>query len=271
MKPEGWDGWGTIHVFPDGVLRMVISDESGCRLSVSDDDGRSWSKPVEMALPPPPDGVKRLHPAPPTNLADGSVVIFGYGGHESSLPAAVIHTWGSHHCQAYATRTTDNGQTWSPWVNIDGTTATDGTPGQGNLDFTEICCAQTGDGDLMAFIRPIYSPWMWETWSTDGGASWTPAVRGPFPGYATSNMLRMSSGAILVAHRMPGCTVHLSWDDGVTWDQGTMIDSAIWVMGGMVELEPDVALYVYHDSFESLMRSQRIRVTSDGIEPIREG
>ena len=70
---------------------------------------------------------------------------------------------------------------------------------------------------------------------------------------------------------MPGCTVHLSWDDGVTWDQGTMIDSAIWVMGGMVELEPDVALYVYHDSFESLMRSQRIRVTSDGIEPIREG
>jgi hypothetical protein len=40
-------------------------------------------------------------------------------------------------------------------------------------------------------------------------------------------------------------------------------------MGSMIEVEPDVVLYVYWDSFESLMRAQFIRVTPDGLEPVR--
>ena len=78
-----------------------------------------------------------------------------------------------------------------------------------------------------------------------------------------------SGGAILVAHRMPSMTIHCSWDDGHTWDQGTMIDAAIWVMGGMVEVEPDVVLYIYFDSHESLMRAQFIRVTREGLIPVK--
>jgi len=41
------------------------------------------------------------------------------------------------------------------------------------------------------------------------------------------------------------------------------------VMGGMVEVEPDVVLYVYFDSHESLMRAQFIRVTREGLVPLR--
>jgi hypothetical protein len=80
-------------------------------------------------------------------------------------------------------------------------------------------------------------------------------------------MLRTGSGRILVAHRLPGCTINASMDDGLTWDQGTMIDSAIWVMGSMLEVDEDLVLYVYYDSFESLMRAQFIRVTEEGLLP----
>jgi len=120
----------------------------------------------------------------------------------------------------------------------------------------------------LALIRPIYSPWRWETWSDDGGVTWGPCIRGAFPGYATPNMLKTTSGAILVAHRMPSLTIHCSLDDGVTFDQGTMIDSGLWCMGSMIEVEPDPVLYAYMDSFESLMRAQFIRVTATGLEPV---
>jgi hypothetical protein len=48
-----------------------------------------------------------------------------------------------------------------------------------------------------------------------------------------------------------------------------MIDSAIWAMGWMVEVEPDVVLYVYYDSFMKEMRMQRFKITKKGIEPLR--
>lgn len=271
LKAGAWEGWGVLHVFPDGGLRMLLPDEDGFRLAASPDDGRTWWPPEPVAVAPPPPGVPRLHLGPQAflNLADGSVVMFGYGGHDSTLPAAAIFTWGSHHCQAFACRSTDSGKTWSVWVNVDGTRDSAGHLVDGSFDLTEVCGVQTGDGRILALIRPIYSPWMWETWSSDGGATWTPCVRGPFPGYATANMVRTSSGALLVSHRLPGCTIHTSPDDGRTWDPGTLMDSAVWVMGSMLEVEPDVVLYVYWDSFESLMRAQFIRVTPGGLMPVR--
>jgi len=48
-----------------------------------------------------------------------------------------------------------------------------------------------------------------------------------------------------------------------------MIDSAIWAMGSMLEVEPDVVLYVYYDSLMKEMRMQRFRITKKGIEPMR--
>ena len=139
----------------------------------------------------------------------------------------------------------------------------------GCLDLTEPCGAEMGDGRIMALARPIYSPWMWETWSSDGGRTWGAVLRGPFPGYATPNMLRTSSGAVLVAHRLPTMTVNLSLDDGCTWDQGTLIDTGLWCMGCMVEVEPDLVLYLYIGSRGNggPMRAQYLRVTPQGLEP----
>lgn len=269
MKTGEWDGWGVLHAFPDEKVRLSVFKEDWLGMGETLDDGGRWTKPCPVTVSPKPKGIRQLHFGPQVflNLSDGSMLMFAYGSHDSTVPDSSIYRWGSCHCQAFAARSRDSGRTWSNWVNLDGTKDPQEKSVDGNLDLTEVCAAQTMDGRVLALVRPIYSPWMWETWSGDGGATWTPCMRGPFPGYATSNMLRTSSGAILVAHRLPGCTLHASWDGGRTWDGGTLIDSAIWVMGSMMEVEPDVVLYIYWDSFESLMRAQFLRVTPGGLFP----
>ncbi|MBM3804255.1 MAG: exo-alpha-sialidase [Acidimicrobiia bacterium] len=265
---------GQIHVFPDGKLRMMVYKGEQVSIAESTDDGRSWEPATPVVLPPNPSDLgRKIVPGSFVNLRDGAVLAFGLSYHNSSLKSANIWQWGSHHTQAFATRSEDNGKTWSEWKNLDNPGLTQVTKGDqigSNLDLTEVCAVQTGTGKIMALIRPIYSPWMWEASSTDGGKTWGPVVRGPFPGYATPNMPRTASGAILVAHRQPNLTVHSSLDDGITWDEGTRIDSGLWAMGSMLEVEPNVVLYVYYDSFYSRMRAQFIRVTPRGIEPVRD-
>ena len=77
-------------------------------------------------------------------------------------------------------------------------------------------------------------------------------------------------GVLLVAHRLPMMTVHASFDAGATW-RGTIIDSSIWVMGSMLEVRPDLVLYVYYDSFESRMRAQYLSVADGTLTPVRRG
>ncbi|NLX07892.1 MAG: exo-alpha-sialidase [Phycisphaerae bacterium] len=279
-KPEelkfgvGDDEWQMprLHRTPRGRLIYLSKKGDDFYTAESADDGRTWSPPEPLGLDTSAVRTTGLHAGPHIfmNLADESMVMFLYGGFKPMAEDMTIYTWGSFHCQGYACRSTDDGRTWSPLVNVD-------TPGfdekgnkyEGNLDLTEICGVQISDGRIMALIRPVFSPWMWETWSADGGTTWGPCLRGPFAGYAAPNMLRTASGAILIAHRLPGLTIHCSWDDGRTWDQGTMLDSALWAMGAMIEVEPDVVLYVHYDSFESLMRMDRFRVTRAGLEPVR--
>jgi len=179
-----------------------------------------------------------------------------------------VNTWGAVHSQAFVSRSADDGKTWSAPQQLDDRGLDGaGAPIACNLDLTEVCAAEVRPGRVLALMRPIYSPWMWECWSDDGGRTWGPAVRGPFPGYACPNMIRTRSGALLVAHRLPGLTINCSRDGGENWDAGTMIDSGIWAMGAMAEVAPDLVLYVYWDAFESLMRAQLLRVTRTKLAP----
>jgi hypothetical protein len=121
---------------------------------------------------------------------------------------------------------------------------------------------------VMVLVRPIYSPMMWQCWSTDAGAQWDAAARTTFPGYAQS-MLRTHSGVMVCAHRYPHYSVHLSRDDGLNWDEGTVIDYAFWAMGCLVEVEPNMVLstYMNQDRSQPLL-AQLFRVTSQGISPV---
>ncbi len=262
-----------LHVTPGGRLIAIVQDTARDQFAVaeSSDEARTWSSPAPANIPCSVAHVNKLviGPQPPLNLADGSMLLFLYGGHDLKSPDLSIYSWGAQHCQAFATRSTDDGHTWSEPVQIDGLQDDPQTkPQDGNLDLTEPCAIQTGDGRIMALVRPIYSPVMWETWSTDGGQTWRACVPGPFPGYAVPKMLRTRRGVILVPHRLPGLTIHCSLDDGRTWDNGTMIDSGLWCMGSMIEVEPDIVLYVYWDSFETRMRAQFLKISESGIDSI---
>jgi hypothetical protein len=261
---------GRLHVTPGG--RLIALDQAGDAWyeSESRDNARTWSGRARLPIRPWPAGFDRFYSQSQVflNLVDGGILLFAYG--QQAHADVNVREWGALHGQAFCCRSDDDGRTWSDWISLDNSAQLGVSGQQNNRDLTETCAAQTGDGSIFLLARPIYSPWMWETWSQDGGRTWGPCARGPFPGYATANMLRTTSGRLVVAHRLPGLTLHTSPDDGQTWDSGTMIDSSIWAMGSMIETEPDRVLYVYRDSFESLMRACRFRVTADGIEPLSE-
>jgi len=269
------DVWmlGRVHLTPAGRLITLLSPagENGWQVAESGDRGRTWSTLEAVGIPRKLPGLERgLHLAPQglLNLRDGGMLLPLYGGHDSSGPPEGIWTWGACHCQAFVCRSDDDGRTWSAPAQLDMPGCDDdGNERVGSLDLTEPSMIELGSGRVMALIRPVYSPWMWETWSDDGGRSWGPCVRGAFPGYAAPNVVRTASGALLVAHRLPLLTVHCSLDDGANWDAGTIIDSGLWAMGAMAEVEPDLVLYAYYDSCEGLMRTQRLRVGAEGLLP----
>ena len=270
-KAEAWEP-PRLHLTPAGRLVAMAKQGGGVFIAESTDAARTWSDPTPVNAPASvKDGKVNFHIGPQAfvNLADGAMVLLGYGAAPMEGEAESIYTWSGKHYQAFSCRSTDDGRTWSEPVNVDNRGPDrDGNQIDGNMDLTEVCGVQMGNGQIMGLIRPVYSSWMWETWSKDGGVTWGPCVRGPFPGFATPNMLRTESGAVLVAHRQPTMTINCSRDDGHTWDQGTLVDGGLWCMGAMREVEPDVVLYLYWDSFESHMRAQLIRICSDRLEPV---
>ena len=266
-----------------GYVTEVESRAHGFYMAESTDSGKTWS---EMTLRPLKEDVE-WPPAlkkqrlwvygPLTETEDGTLIRFLHGGVESDSPYE-IYSWGAAHCKGMAFRSTDGGKTWSGPIELDRPAAYKTPRGsvRGSLDLTETTGVAIGN-TVTALIRPIYSPWMWQCWSDDAGATWDTAVRTTFPGYAQS-MIRTASGVIVVAHRYPGYTLHLSRDDGVNWDQGTMIDYPCWAMGCTIEVEPDVLVVAYMNSCygdvpnlgkveKSPLLVQRVRITADGIVP----
>ena len=237
-------------------------------ISESSDNGKTWSETAWSNLTGDwAAGPKNLWPyGPLVETADGTLLRFVMSGGETE--GADVATWGAVHCSAYAIRSTDGGKSWSAPIELDRPYAFTKERGfaPGSVDFTECTGVAIGD-KITVLVRPIYSARMWQCWSDDAGATWDSATRATFPGYAQS-MLRTKSGAIVVAHRYPQYSINVSRDDGLNWDQGTLIDCPAWAMGAMIEVEPDVVLCVYMNEPRELpLLSQRIRITPTGITP----
>jgi hypothetical protein len=254
-------------------------------ISESTDNGYTWSdlKPSQVAdgdwfKKDPADfpyGPQRPY-GRLVETDDGTLVSLIIGTDYSTKQLhSSIHTWGAMHTRGAAIRSTDGGASWSGPIEIDQPTNNSNTNraktgnkyAAGALDMTEASGVAIGN-TITSLVRPIYSVMMWQCWSYDSGASWGPAVRATFPGYAQS-MLRLKSGPILVAKRFPAHSINVSYDDGVNWDKGTIIDYPTQANGFMVEVEPNVVLCTYQcGRGGSLLLSQRIRVTPQGIFPV---
>jgi len=240
-------------------------------IAESADNGRTWSDPA-------PSQVASGWPEIPAKLtcygrlletADGTLLRFLLGGAREDSKFTDVRTWGATHCKAYAVRSTDGGASWSGAIELDRPSWSGVARGElpGSLDFTEPTGVAMGDR-VTVLIRPIYSPYMWQCWSDDAGATWDAAVRATFAGYAQS-VVRTTSGAILCAHRYPQYSVNISRDGGLHWDAGTIIDYPAWAMGCMIEVEPDVVLCTYMNAQRSMpLLAQLIRATPEGIKPV---
>ncbi len=237
----------------------------------SKDNGHTWSEPIvaEVADGWPEAPAKPGCYGPMVETADGTLLRFMLAGEQRPAGFDSIHTWGSFHCKSYVVRSTDDGKSWSKPIEIDQpygyVTPRGSVPG--SLDLTEPTGVAIGN-KVTVLVRPVFSPQMWQCWSNDAGATWDSATRTTFPGYAQA-MIRTKSGAIAVAHRYPGYSVNVSHDDGLNWDDGTLIDNASWAMGTMTEVEPDVVLATYMNAYRDMpLVLQLIRVKKDRIEPV---
>ncbi len=241
-------------------------------ISESEDNGVTWSDPVpsEVASGWPELPTSCTAYGPLLETPDGALIRFLYGGIKEGSKFSDVRTWSRSHCKAYAIRSTDGGKTWSAAIELDRPSWCNAERGTipGSLDFTEPTGVAIGN-KVTVLIRPIYSPYMWQCWSHDGGATWDAASRATFPGYAQS-MIRTDCGAILCAHRFPQHCVNISRDDGLNWDVGTIIDYPAWAMGCLVEVEPNVVLCTYMNASRSQpLLAQLIRVTPEGVKPIK--
>ena len=278
---DGWIG-GWLHTTRDGRLITLRPVGTGATvMAESKDNGKTWPgwdtgkiREVKRPALTPPENEPELKLGDPwfqscVELRDGTMLMFQVGstpGMKAMADKHSIYDWSTHMAGTWSIRSTDGGYTWSAPTPLNGPPAS----GQ-KWDLCEaISTVQTTEGKVLALVRSIHSPLMWEVWSDDNGASWGPALPGPFPCWAATG-LATESGVLLIAGRFPGAPgLYVSHDSGMTWQAYSIDTGGSAAMGKMYEVQPNVVLYVYGDSYESEMRAQFIRITPDGAEPARD-
>jgi hypothetical protein len=176
-----------------------------------------------------------------------SVENFGQGRKTFREPTSVLPL-----SRNFVVHSSDGGMHFgTPLAWLDGGPFTWATQLYKDGDQGQVSAVQLKGGDLLALIRPDFqgSPWVWESRARVGGdirlPSFGPMARGRFHMKATVHAtVTTASGVTLIGGRFPQMSVQASWDNGITW-QLTSIDAAFMGYGAMVEVEPDVVLFVY--------------------------
>jgi sialidase-1 len=157
------------------------------------------------------------------------------------------------------TRSTDRGQTWSDPIPI-------GKESGAYLD-AETDVIRLTDGRLFAALRSS-KVHMYCATSADLGLTWSPAADIGFPGHAP-HLTRLSTGEVLLTHRVPETALHVSRDDCATWQGPYSLDHVGGAYPSTVELKDGTVLAIYYEEGEgSAIRALRFRLKPDGIEPL---
>ena len=156
-------------------------------------------------------------------------------------------------------RSMDRGKTWSDPIPI----------GKGSgipLDAeTDVILLE--DGTLFAALRSSQVNMHYAT-SPDEGVTWSKVKDIGFKGHAP-HLYRLSTGEIVLTHRVPATAMHVSRDECRTWSGPYRIDTVGGAYPSTVELKDGSLLVVYYEEGGgSAIRVQRFRLKPDGIEPL---
>ena len=107
--------------------------------------------------------------------------------------------------------------------------------------------------------------------SPDGGLRWSPVRDIGFPGHCP-HFTRLSSGEILLTHRLPLTSLHVSRDEGKTWQGPFQIDSTAGGYASTVELKDGSVLVVYYEEGAgSAVRARHFKLKKAGSEFLQPG
>ncbi|MCK5526686.1 MAG: exo-alpha-sialidase [Candidatus Latescibacteria bacterium] len=222
------------------------------RVVRSGDGGNTWGKPEDfLAGGRPLTGCEMTY-STPIRLADGAVIMTGV--EYQILPGGDSHSIGGRVDRALVFRSTDDGHTWDAPILFNPAT----------FDSTEAVVAEIEPGKLMALMSMKSSHTKCATTSADGGKTWTPMSPINLSGYC-SDLLRHSSGALILAHRAFGTFIVISFDGGLTWTKPWRMSPASAMMS-MVEMDDGRIGIFMNEGYRvpGRIRGQFFRVTPDG-------
>jgi sialidase-1 len=207
-------------------------------LVTSRDGGESWETEPRVVAQGWPSS------APVRELSDGTRLLGVYHEDAGTAYGGVI-------------RSTDGGKTWSAPIPIG---KNSGVRLDAETDFVAL-----KDGSIYAALRGDRVPMHFST-STDQGLTWSPVKDIGFPGHCP-HFTRLSTGEILLCHRLPLTSLHISRDEGKTWQGPYQIDATPGAYPSTVELKDGTVLGVYYEEGErSAVRARRFQVKPAGIE-----
>ncbi len=213
---------------------------SGVQVVLSRDDGKTWEKTPHAAVP------GWICSAPVRQLPDGTCVLGLYRSDEKTGLSI-----------AGTVRSTDRARTWEEPVAIK-------APTGASLN-AETDVIRLGDGRLYAAMRSVTND-MYHAYSADDARSWSEAVKAGFPAHAP-HLNRLSDGRIILGHRLPKTSIHVSSDDTKSWQGPFEIDSCIGAYPATVELKDKSVLIIYYsEGSGSAVRARRFLLKPEGPE-----
>ena len=218
---------------------FTYTEAAGFHVAVveSNDLGKTWSEPH---FPEVAQQGNFACSAPITELPSGELLLPVYYEIPSSAKAGLLRSF-------------DGGRTWPELTIIDHTST--------HRHDAEPHIIRLPDGRLFTALRPC----MCLAFSSDQGHTWTVREAG-FPGHCPHALVH-SSGLLLLAHRLPETSLHLSADLGQTWQGPFVLDHVGGAYPSMVELRDGVVLCVYYEEGPgSAIRAVRFKPRPDGID-----
>ena len=154
-------------------------------------------------------------------------------------------------------RSSDSGKSWGDPIPI-------GRDSGVRLD-AETDFVLLRDGTLYAALRGDKINMHYAT-SSDLGLTWSGVKDIGFKGHCP-HFTRHSSGGIILGHRLPHTSIHLSRDEAKTWEGPFQVDDKIGAYPSSVELQDHTVLIVYYEEGgNSAIRSRKFKLTDTGIE-----